>query len=190
MTDQIQEQDISVAKTENEEISDWRLKYVIEYFLPDNAKWGLVKENKINVTIPLEHEQGGKTQPHLEIAGDNLVRIPKDLSEQTGPHIEYQSTNSEEKTNEGGLVLLLNTFSLALPGEQPQSIKDYKQENKRLQDLKFIFWPGSHISYTDSSVYYPKLNVLNTPFTGDSGALNPVTNPIGTGTINPDITIP
>ena len=163
MIDGVLESDSKAIEVRNKP-SDWRLQYVIDYFILDKDKWELVDKNKLRVVVPLEDDQGNKTQFEVDISPDNLVRIPMDLSRQTGPDLVYQPTSVQEQSQEGGLVLLLNSFSLSLPTGEHQGIKKLRPENKRFQDLKLVFFPEQHPSYVDSSVYYPRVNTLHTPF--------------------------
>ena len=152
----------SLPQKEKKDVSDWRLRYFIEYFLPETARWEFV-ESKLKVIIPLEDKEEMGNEIHLDIEGDNLVRIPNDFTIQEGPNLEYEKTEAGIETNESGLVLLLDHYSIATNDSSPRNIKEFRKDNQRFQDLKFVFWPSNHVSYKDTSVYYPKVNTVYTP---------------------------
>lgn len=161
------------------ELTDWRLQYIVDYFLPKTAEWKVSEDQeKMEVTIPIK-DKDGETELSYEITGDNLILLPKDLSKQEGSELEYKATNDQEIPKEGGLLLLLDSISFSLPETDVLEVKKVFPDNKRFQDLKFIFWPAPHISHVGSSIYYPRINTLKTPFPLSLSALMGVAHEVG-----------
>jgi hypothetical protein len=167
MTDQeesVPGMDIEASVEIKEPPEDWRLRYVVDYFVPKMGSWELKDRDNLAITIPIVHDEGGETVLTFNVTGDDLVKIRKSLDEQEGPELEFEQTDSMNESGESGFNLLVNSFSFSLPDGEPQDLKALRPDNKRFQNMKLILWTANHPSYVDSSVYYPRVNALYTPF--------------------------